>query len=74
MAKFDNTLGIEVFKEVHGRAPRPTEALIIRQHTMAIMALAPTEDIESLWQQYVADTRPVDWDEFSLMGCLDGGQ
>lgn len=74
MAKLDLGMAVEIFTEMHGRAPGATEMPVLREVTLSTPYLAGKEAFTQAWLHYAYPPTPpgeVKWDEFSLMGCLD---
>lgn len=77
MAKLDYEMAMAVFEQEHNRMPMVTELPMIRSTILATAMLASTADHVAMWDEFHNPPTPVEdvnWDEFSLMGCLDGGQ
>jgi hypothetical protein len=79
-AKFDMTVGVELFKETFKRDPAPLERLVIAQSEVCVLAVAsfdPDMRYNDLWKRLVEDKIEADWQKFAdaygMAGCMDSG-
>ena len=77
-AKFDPTVGIELFKETFDRDPRPMEVLQIAALQRSVLSVASFADVEGyaeLWKRLVQDKIDADWAKYAdvmMHPCMDG--
>lgn len=74
-AKLDMSIAESMFQETFGREVRPTERYDLRTAQYSTLILASAEDFAELWARNVAEQVVIteeNWDEFALVGCLDG--
>lgn len=77
MAKIDLDWASAVFEQTNGRKPWKMEREILAQIIISTGMIVGPEDFSRAWIHFYNPPIPADevkWDEFALMGCLDGAQ